>query len=378
MALVYYCSTLYGTVQQKEQINFLSHQKNLHAHYIIMLKLSRLALILLGYNVHNVISFCVSPFVGSNSRLGAPDLVLQKPSFPKLHSTNVKTNSSPDNESKGKKNESTSSVNEELLENLQEKLEYPSRIVIPANTGDAQSKHRCGFVSIIGAPNMGKSTLLNALLEHPLCVATSRPQTTRHAILGILSSAEQNCQLCFLDTPGVIKDPAYKLQEGMMESVKGALSDADILLVVTDLFSTPIEDDSIYSRLRVSDKPLVVVINKIDLMDKINPEANVDETGERTITVEDAVKKWRELLPKAMAIIPMTASEGIHNVGVEALRRLLVGGSDVPEAFRNLGRPIPGMFLENAKTIEDSEAREILPQGPPLYEIDALTDRNER
>ncbi len=343
-----------------------------------MLQLSRLALILLGYNVHHVISFYISPLVGTNTRFGAPNFIVQKPSFAKFYSTNTKTNSSPDNESKGKNNESTSSVNEELLEKLQGQLEYPSRIMIPVNTGDAQSKHRCGFVSIIGAPNMGKSTLLNALLEHPLCVATSRPQTTRHAILGILTSAEQNCQLCFLDTPGVIKDPAYKLQEGMMEAVKGALSDADILLVVTDLFSTPIEDDAIYSRLSISEKPLVVVINKIDLVDKINPEANADETGQRTVTVEDAVQKWRDLLPKAMAIIPMTASEGIHNVGVEALRRLLVGGSDVPEALRNLGRPIPGMFLGNAKTIEDVEAREMLPQGPPLYEIDALTDRNER
>lgn len=113
----------------------------------------------------------------------------------------------------------------------------------------------------------------------------------------------------------------------------------------------------------------------MDLVQKINPQANADPTGQRTITIEDAVRKWRTLLPQAMAIIPISASEG---TGVEALRRLLVGGPDTPGAFRNLGRPIAGMFPDGVKTIHDTQARAILPNGPPLYEIDALTDRNER
>jgi hypothetical protein len=93
-------------------------------------------------------------------------------------------------------------------------------------------QHRCGFVGIVGAPNMGKSTILNALLKEDLCIATRRPQTTRHAILGVMSSPTRQC--CLLDTPGVLEgDGAYKLQANMMEAVKGALKDSDVFLVVT-------------------------------------------------------------------------------------------------------------------------------------------------
>ena len=105
--------------------------------------------------------------------------------------------------------------------------------------GHSSSSPRFGYVGLIGAPNMGKSTLLNALLQQDLCIATPKPQTTRHAILGILTSMEQNCQLAFLDTPGIIGDPAYKLQHTMMEAVKSVFTDSDVLLIVTDLFSTP-------------------------------------------------------------------------------------------------------------------------------------------
>ena len=95
-----------------------------------------------------------------------------------------------------------------------------------------QRQHRCGFVGIVGAPNMGKSTILNALLKEDLCIATRRPQTTRHAILGVMSSPTRQC--CLLDTPGVLEgDGAYKLQANMMEAVKGALKDSDVFLVVT-------------------------------------------------------------------------------------------------------------------------------------------------
>ena len=122
-------------------------------------------------------------------------------------------------------------------------LDYEGRI---DRKGD---DHRCGFVCIVGAPNMGKSTLMNALLQEELCVATRRPQTTRHAILGILGGgADENCQVCLMDTPGVIDQPAYKLQEGMMEAVVGAFQSADAFLVVTDLFSTPIPDDDLFHR----------------------------------------------------------------------------------------------------------------------------------
>jgi small GTP-binding protein domain len=284
-------------------------------------------------------------------------------------------------------NESSSS---DLYSNLQEKFQYDGRIAV------TDPNFRCGFVSLIGAPNMGKSTLLNALLEETLCTATHRPQTTRHAILGILTSLEQKVQICFKDTPGVIGDPAYKLQEGMMEAVQGAFRDSDAILVVTDMFSTPIPDDVLFKKLRMSNKKKIVVINKIDLAERVNRDGNTDKNDrkeistingeqdsgvfsyEKTLTVQDAVIQWRELLPDAIAIIPMTASNGPRDVGVVALRKLLMGGPDVLAAFRDLGRPLVGMYLPGVKYLDDTEALGIIPKSPPLYDYDTLTDRTER
>ena len=266
---------------------------------------------------------------------------------------------------------------------------------------------------------MGKSTLLNALLGERLCVATHRPQTTRHAILGILNADGANndidnenvndnekedypCQILFLDTPGIIDAPAYKLQEGMMEAVQGAFHDSDVLLVVTDLFSTPIPDDDLFEKVRYLSaskrKTVIVAVNKIDLVDRISESGAMarlqDRTGtpvaadrkedetsglyRRTITVAEAVRNWRELLPDALAIVPLSADNGGDDVGVQALRTLLVGGPDVPRAFRDLGRPIEGMFQPGMKTVTDGQARELLPLCPPLYHPDSLTDRTER
>lgn len=295
------------------------------------------------------------------------------------------------------KGENVEEDGESLLKRLDETFTYDGRLPMKEN-------FRCGFVSILGAPNMGKSTLLNALLQENLCIATRRPQTTRHAILGVLTTKET--QLCLIDTPGIIEDPAYKLQEGMMEAVMGAFRDSDVLLVVTDLYSTPIPDDTIFQKVCRSDRPVIVVINKIDLVGKANPntsssnsnDGNEDEDDEsawKTYTVPDAVARWRSIFPEAVAIIPLAASEGPENVGVTVLRKLLLGGTDVmagtgdgdstgndeddlPSAIRRLGRPVPGMFRPGVKFITNDEAKQLLPLGPPLYEEDILTDRSER
>ena len=270
-----------------------------------------------------------------------------------------------------------------LLSTLQENFDYEGRILSP------DDDFRCGFVSLIGAANMGKSTLLNALLKETLCTATHRPQTTRHSILGVLTSEEQEVQICFMDTPGVIEDPSYKLQEGMMEAVQGAFRSADVILVITDMFSTPILDDELFRKLNLSDKKKIVIINKIDLAEKVNPRKASpkyhnadDEEAEhlyvRTITVEDAVQNWRNLVPDATAIIPLSASEGPENVGVVALRTLLFGGPDVPASFRALGRPIPGMFKPGVQFLDNDAAKKVIPISPPLYDPDTLTDRTER
>ena len=258
---------------------------------------------------------------------------------------------------------------DDLLEKLDHSFEYEGRLPM-------REDFRSGFVSILGAPNMGKSTLLNALLEEDLCIATRRPQTTRHAILGVLTTSD--AQLCLIDTPGIIEDPAYKLQEGMMEAVMGAFYDSDALLVVTDLFSTPIPDDKIFEKVIRSQVPVIVVINKIDLVGKANPDVEDDQEQLKTYTVPDAVAKWRALLPNAMAILPIAASEGSDEAGVVVLRKLLLGGDDLPSAIRNLGRPLPGMFKPGVKFISDDDAKSLLPIGPPLYDEEVLTDRPER
>jgi GTP-binding protein Era len=245
---------------------------------------------------------------------------------------------------------------------------------------------------------MGKSSLVNALLQEELCIATHRPQTTRHAILAVLNSPHPSqCQLCFLDTPGIIDKPAYKLQEGMMEAVQGAFHDADVLLVVTDVFSTPIPSDVLFQRVvqlsQSNQKKVIIAINKVDLLSKVGPKnqrdmenhiqdgmgnGNTQGIMEKPSTMQDIILHWRRLVPDAIAIIPLCASKGGKDIGVEALRTLLLGGSDVTQAFEKLGGPFPGMFLPHVSMIQEEDAQSIIPISPPLYSLDTLTDRNSR
>lgn len=263
------------------------------------------------------------------------------------------------------------SPNADLRKELDGSFDYNGRL---AGADYQNEKFRCGFVSIIGAPNQGKSTILNALLQEDLCIATSRPQTTRHAILGLLTT--DDAQVCLVDTPGIIEEPAYKLQEGMMEAVVSAMHDADVLMVVTDLFSTPIPDDELFQKVQASKKPVLVCVNKVDLAARVN--VNAEENQDKTVTVEQAVARWRQLIPNALAILPVSASQGIDNPGIVALRTILSGGPDVPGAIRNLGRPVPGMFPEEIKCLSNIQAQALLPISPPLYDSEMLTDRPER
>jgi GTPase len=154
-------------------------------------------------------------------------------------------------------------------------------------------------------------------------------------------------------------------------------STIDLLLVVTDLFSTPIPDDELFAKVQRSGKPTIVVINKIDLASQVN--ATAPENQDKSVTFEQAVAIWRQLLPEALAILPCCASKGPEDSGVVALRRLLVGGPGVPESFRELGRPVPGMYARpDVRFLTDEEAKALLPQSPPLYDQEALTDRTER
>ena len=186
--------------------------------------------------------------------------------------------------------------------------------------------HRSGFVNIIGNPNVGKSTLMNALVGERLSIITSKAQTTRHRIMGIVDG--DDFQIVYSDTPGILK-PAYKLQETetMMSFVRGAVDDADVILYVTDTVEQSDRSDEIVGRIVRSGIPAVVVINKIDLT---TPEA-----------LEAIVDRWHAKMPDA-EIVPVSAKERFNMKGLlEAVLRRL-------------------------------------PEGEPFYPKDTLTDRPMR
>ena len=184
--------------------------------------------------------------------------------------------------------------------------------------------HKAGFVNIIGNPNVGKSTLMNTMIGKNLSVITSRAQTTRHRILGIVNG--DDFQIVYSDTPGIIK-PGYKLQEYMLKFSRSALVDADIILYVTDVKEDPFKNDEFIERLKKIRVPVFVLINKIDLG---------DEKG-----VKKLVTEWSGIVPGAI-LIPISATE---NFNVDKLFSLI---------------------LEN------------LPESPPFYPKDDLTDKSER
>ena len=147
--------------------------------------------------------------------------------------------------------------------------------------------HKAGFVNIVGNPNVGKSTLMNALVGERISIATFKAQTTRHRIMGIYNTDEM--QIVFSDTPGVLK-PNYKLQESMLNFSTSALTDADILLYVTDVVETPDKNNEFMEKVRQMTVPVLLLINKIDLTDQ-----------EKLVKL---VEEWKELLPQA-EIIPI-------------------------------------------------------------------------
>lgn len=189
---------------------------------------------------------------------------------------------------------------------------------------DEKKEHKAGFISIIGNPNVGKSTLMNALIEKELSIITTKAQTTRHRILGIVNGADY--QMVFSDTPGVIK-PAYEMQNSMMNFVKEALVDADILVYMVTSEEAVLKDDKLFERIKKSKAPLFVLINKIDLSSQ----------G----LVEETVAHWQSILPKAK-VCPISALTGFF---IPELLSLLI---------------------------------ELLPPSPPYFPKDQLTDKPER
>ena len=150
-------------------------------------------------------------------------------------------------------------------------------------------KHKAGYINIIGNPNVGKSTLMNALVGERLSIITAKAQTTRHRILGIVN--EEDYQLIFSDTPGIIQ-PAYKLQENMMDFVHAAFQDADVLLYMVETGEKRLKDEKLFERIANTDIPLLLLLNKIDVADQD--------------FVKEQMAYWKEQLPNA-EIIPLSA-----------------------------------------------------------------------
>jgi GTPase len=182
---------------------------------------------------------------------------------------------------------------------------------MPAPLPPSSPDHKAGFIAIVGKPNVGKSTLMNVLVGERLSIITSKAQTTRHRIMGMINGVHdgQEFQIVYSDTPGIIQ-PKYKLHESMMSFVRGSLEDADVILFVTDIFEQHDEDDVI-QRLKHTETPVLLLINKID---QATPEQ-----------VEDRIDYWREQFGAAR-IIPISALEkfNIDAVFEEIVTRLPV------------------------------------------------------
>lgn len=184
--------------------------------------------------------------------------------------------------------------------------------------------HKAGFVNIIGNPNVGKSTLMNAFVGERLSIITSKAQTTRHRILGIVNG--EDFQMILSDTPGIIK-PAYELQASMMDFVKSAFEDADVLIYIVEIGELGLKDEAFFNKIANSKVPVLLLLNKID---KSNQEQ-----------LEEQVQYWTEKVPTA-EIHPISALEGFN---VSAVFNRII---------------------------------ELLPESPAFYPKDTLTDKPER
>jgi GTP-binding protein Era len=187
-----------------------------------------------------------------------------------------------------------------------------------------ERKHKSGFVNIVGNPNVGKSTLMNRLVGERISIITSKAQTTRHRIMGIVNTDDM--QIVYSDTPGVLR-PNYKLQESMLNFSESALGDADVLLYVTDIVETIDKHEGFLQKVQAVDCPVLLLINKIDL---------TDQAG-----LEKLVVDWKGILPKA-EIIPVSA---LANFNIDYVKQ---------------------------------RVQTLMPESPPYFEKDALTDRPAR
>ena len=184
--------------------------------------------------------------------------------------------------------------------------------------------HKSGFVNIVGNPNVGKSTLMNELVGERLSIITSKAQTTRHRIFGIVNT--EDYQIVYSDTPGILR-PNYKMQESMLRFSESALGDADVLLYMTDVVEKTLKNEAFLEKVQRVDVPVLLLINKID------------QTNQQDL--ETLVSDWKTLLPKA-EIYPLSA---LNKFNIDVIKRRII---------------------------------DLLPESPPYFDKDALTDRPAR
>lgn len=201
----------------------------------------------------------------------------------------------------------------------------PTKFVVSLQAQmEENKKHKAGFVNIVGSPNVGKSTLMNAMVGEKLSIVTSKAQTTRHRIHGIVN--EDDYQIVFSDTPGVV-NAAYKLHEAMMGFVESSLKDADILLFITDIFENEMNHEATLETIRKLEKPVICLINKIDLGDQ-------DKVVQRA-------EYWKEKLPNAQ-VLPVSA---LHKFNLDQVWQRII---------------------------------ELLPESPPYFDKEEISDRPMR
>lgn len=196
--------------------------------------------------------------------------------------------------------------------------------IFVVNLLKSAAMHKSGFVNIVGNPNVGKSTLMNALVGERISIITSKAQTTRHRILGIVNG--EDFQIVYSDTPGVLK-PNYRLQESMLNFSRSALTDADVLLYVTDVFDTSEKNADFLEKVSLNPAPVILVLNKIDLI-----------TQDKLV---ELVEKWKSFIPRA-EIFPTSAQEKFN---IDVLFKRII---------------------------------ELLPESPPFFDKDQLTDKPAR
>ena len=219
-------------------------------------------------------------------------------------------------------------------------------------------EHKAGFVNIIGNPNVGKSTLMNALMGEKLSIITHKAQTTRHRILGILN--EEDYQIVFSDTPGIIK-PAYKLQESMMNFVHSAFKDADVLIYLVEIGERALKDEAFFEKIKNTKIPLLLLVNKIDLSQQEEVEKQINHWKEQVPNAEilpiSALNKFNmdKILERIIELLPVSPAYYDKDAITDKPKRFFVSESIREKILKHYKKEVPYSVQVEVEEFEDEE-----------------------